>query len=95
MVDGGRKTATVPAKVGGGLLYRSVERLIAVPRFIVAALILTSIAIHFANVIGRDVFFSPIIWAEEVRVYRRGAGHLGRSASTDGFAGQHDAQPVA
>lgn len=69
MVDGGRKTATVPAKVGGGLLYRSVERLIAVPRFIVAALILTSIAINFANVIGRYVFFSPIIWAEEVMIF--------------------------
>ena len=49
--------------------YRAVARLMAVPRFLVAALILTSIAINFANVIGRYVFFSPIIWAEEVMIF--------------------------
>jgi TRAP-type C4-dicarboxylate transport system permease small subunit len=41
----------------------------AVPRFIVAALILASITLNFANVIGRYVFFSPIIWAEEVMIF--------------------------
>ena len=41
----------------------------AVPRFVIAALILISIAINFANVIGRYVFFSPIIWAEEVMIF--------------------------
>ena len=40
-----------------------------VPRFLVAALILLSIAINFANVIGRYVFFSPIVWAEEAMVF--------------------------
>lgn len=52
-----------------GKAWRAVARLMAVPRFIVAALILASIALNFANVIGRYVFFSPIIWAEEVMIF--------------------------
>jgi len=51
------------------LLERAVGRLMAVPRAVIAVLILTSIAINFANVIGRYVFFSPIIWAEEAMIY--------------------------
>ena len=40
-----------------------------VPRAVIGALILFSIALNFANVIGRYVFLSPIIWAEEVMIY--------------------------
>lgn len=40
-----------------------------VPRFIIGVLILFSIALNFANVIGRYVFLSPIIWAEEVMIF--------------------------
>ena len=53
----------------GGPIYRAVSRFMAVPRFVIAALILISIAINFANVVGRYVFFSPIIWAEEVMIF--------------------------
>jgi len=50
-------------------LERAAARLMAVPRFLVAALILASIAINFANVVGRYVFFSPLVWAEEAMVF--------------------------
>jgi len=50
-------------------LWLAVARLMVVPRFIVAALILASITLNFANVIGRYVFFSPIVWAEEVMIF--------------------------
>jgi TRAP-type C4-dicarboxylate transport system permease small subunit len=32
-------------------------------------LILAGVALNFANVVGRYVFFAPIIWAEEVLVF--------------------------
>lgn len=44
-------------------------RLMAVPRALIAALILASIALNFANVIGRYVFLSPIVWAEEAMIF--------------------------
>ncbi|MDP6430176.1 MAG: TRAP transporter small permease [Rhodospirillales bacterium] len=44
-------------------------RFMTVPRIIIGTLILISIALNFANVIGRYVFFSPIIWAEEVMIF--------------------------
>ena len=40
-----------------------------VPRIVIGTLVLFSIAINFANVIGRYVFLSPIIWAEEVMIF--------------------------
>lgn len=52
-----------------GGIVDAVARLMAVPRAIIGALILFSIALNFANVVGRYVFFSPIIWAEEVMIY--------------------------
>ncbi len=52
-----------------GGIAGAVERVMAVPRAIIAALILFSIALNFANVVGRYVFLSPIIWAEEVMIY--------------------------
>ena len=54
---------------GGGSVYRAMSCFMAVPRFVIAALILISIALNFANVIGRYVFFSPIIWAEEAMIF--------------------------
>ena len=52
-----------------GFIQRWVGRFMAVPRNLIAALILFSIALNFANVIGRYVFLSPIIWAEEIMIY--------------------------
>jgi TRAP-type C4-dicarboxylate transport system permease small subunit len=53
---------------------RQIERLvrfIAVDcsRVALGVLILTGIAINFANVVGRYVFSAPIVWAEEVLAY--------------------------
>jgi TRAP-type C4-dicarboxylate transport system permease small subunit len=42
---------------------------LTVPRIIIGAAILASIAINFANIVGRYVFLSPIIWAEEIMIY--------------------------
>lgn len=39
------------------------------PRLIIGVLILVSIGINFANVIGRYVYLSPIVWAEEIMIY--------------------------
>lgn len=52
-----------------GPLESAAGRFMAVPRAVVAALILASIAINFANVVGRYVFLSPIVWAEEVMIF--------------------------
>jgi TRAP-type C4-dicarboxylate transport system permease small subunit len=41
----------------------------SVPRIIIGTLVLFSIALNFANVIGRYVFLTPIIWAEEVMIF--------------------------
>jgi TRAP-type C4-dicarboxylate transport system permease small subunit len=43
--------------------------LVKLPRLIIGVLILAGIAINFANVVGRYVFLSPIIWAEEILIY--------------------------
>lgn len=43
--------------------------IVTVPRLIVGTLILAGIAINFANVIGRYIFLSPVIWAEEIMIY--------------------------
>ncbi len=52
-----------------GAIVRVVGRAMVVPRIIIGSLILISIAINFANIIGRYVFFAPIIWAEEVMIF--------------------------
>jgi TRAP-type C4-dicarboxylate transport system permease small subunit len=38
-------------------------------RAVLGALILAGVALNFANVVGRYVFWKPIIWAEEVLVF--------------------------
>jgi len=67
MGEGDDSTAARAAPVPA--LERAVGRFMAVPRALVAVLILLSIAINFANVIGRYVFFAPIIWAEEAMIF--------------------------
>ncbi|HEY6820738.1 MAG TPA: TRAP transporter small permease [Burkholderiales bacterium] len=42
---------------------------LAVPRFIVGGAIFVSIAINFANIVGRYLFDTPILWAEEILDY--------------------------
>ena len=42
---------------------------LTVPRTIIGVAILCSIGINFANIIGRYILLSPIIWAEEVMIY--------------------------
>ncbi len=41
----------------------------ALPRYIIAFIILAGIAINGGNVIGRYVYLAPIIWAEEIMIY--------------------------
>lgn len=48
----------------------SLERtLIAAVRIIVGAAIFVSIAINFANIAGRYLFSTPLVWAEEILSY--------------------------
>ena len=54
---------------GGGRIRTTVSRVMTVPRVVIGTLILFSIALNFANVIGRYIFFSPILWAEEVMIF--------------------------
>ncbi len=42
---------------------------VRVPRFLLGVLIFAGIAINFANVLGRYLFGSPILWAEEILVF--------------------------
>lgn len=37
-----------------------------IPRAVIGAVLLLSIAINFANIVGRYVFLAPLPWAEEV-----------------------------
>ena len=45
------------------------NRLLGFGRLLLGTLMLTAVAINFANVIGRYVFASPIYWAEEAMVF--------------------------
>src|SRR3954468_13264332 len=42
---------------------------LTLPRIIIGSAILGSIAINFANIIGRYLLLAPIIWAEEIMIY--------------------------
>ena len=42
---------------------------VTLPRVIIGSLILAGIAINFGNVLGRYLFLSPIVWAEEIMIY--------------------------
>lgn len=42
---------------------------VTLPRFFLGSLIFVGIGINFANVVGRYVFSTPIVWAEEILAY--------------------------
>ena len=48
---------------------RVMQGALSVARFIIGSLILFSMALNCANVVGRHIFLSPIIWAEETMVF--------------------------
>src|SRR6185436_5929387 len=43
--------------------------MVGIPRFIVGATIFVSIALNLANILGRYLFQSPIVWVEEILVF--------------------------
>ena len=43
--------------------------IVSTPRFIIGSMVLIGIAVNFGNVLGRYLFLSPIIWAEEIMIY--------------------------
>jgi C4-dicarboxylate transporter DctQ subunit len=45
------------------------SRLLELGRFLLGTLMLTAVAINFANVVGRYTFSAPIFWAEEAMVF--------------------------
>ena len=51
------------------LLETAFERVLVVVRLVLGTLMLTSIAVNFANVIARRVFSAPFAWAEEAMIY--------------------------
>jgi TRAP-type C4-dicarboxylate transport system permease small subunit len=54
---------------GGRETSPFVRRFLAVPKAIIASLILVSIAINFVNVVARYAFGDPIAWAEEIMIF--------------------------
>ena len=70
------------------MLLRGVKALIAVLRFAAGALLLLSVAINFANIIGRYVFSVSLYWAEEAMLFLMiGCVFLG--ASQAGWLNRH------
>src|SRR5262245_64264581 len=62
-------------------VLRGVEALLAVLRVLAGALLCASVALNFANVIGRYVFGFSIYWAEEAMLFFMvGCVFLGSSA---------------
>ena len=51
------------------VVLRGVSRLIALLRVVTSVLLILSIALNFANVIGRYFFNASIFWAEEIMLY--------------------------
>ena len=50
-------------------ILRGMRALVSVLRVVAGALLLASIALNFANVVGRYFFNASIYWAEEVMLY--------------------------
>ncbi len=48
---------------------RTVSLMLGVIRAVLGSLILLGVLINFANVVGRYVFLTPIIWAEEILIF--------------------------
>ena len=51
------------------LLETAFERVLVIVRLVLGTLMLTSIAVNFANVVARRVFSAPFAWAEEAMIY--------------------------
>src|SRR5205823_12546248 len=68
-----RKRQDRPGRAGGALgaagRALTVRAIPNVIRAVLGPLIFAGVALNFANVVGRYVFFKPIIWAEEVLVF--------------------------
>jgi TRAP-type C4-dicarboxylate transport system permease small subunit len=54
---------------GGRETSPFVRHFLAVPKAIIASLILFSIALNFVNVVARYAFGDPIAWAEEIMIF--------------------------
>lgn len=52
-----------------GLIAKYYDNLLLTIRILIGVLMLSAIAINFANVIARRVFDAPFIWAEEILVF--------------------------
>src|SRR4051812_49078969 len=50
-------------------VLRGVRAFVAILRALAAALLIASVAINFANVIGRYFFSASIYWAEEIMLF--------------------------
>jgi C4-dicarboxylate transporter DctQ subunit len=53
----------------GRCLQRSVAALLAILRVVAGALLMLSVGINFANIIGRYVFSESLSWAEEAMLF--------------------------
>jgi TRAP-type C4-dicarboxylate transport system permease small subunit len=42
---------------------------VTIPRVIIGVAIFVSIALNFANIVGRYIFQTPILWAEEILIF--------------------------
>jgi TRAP-type C4-dicarboxylate transport system permease small subunit len=63
------RPAAAPAGRGGGAIERAFERVLGVVRLVLGALVLGSIALNGANIVGRYLFGHTIVWAEETMIY--------------------------
>jgi TRAP-type C4-dicarboxylate transport system permease small subunit len=70
------------------ILLRSSNYLMAVLRVAAATMLALSVAINFANIIGRYVFSASLSWAEEVMLFRM-IGCVFLAAGPVGWMGRH------
>jgi TRAP-type C4-dicarboxylate transport system permease small subunit len=69
-------------------ISRCAEAIIATPRFAAGAMLAASVAINFANIIGRYFLSVSLSWAEEAMLFLMiGCVFLG--AGPVGWAGRH------
>jgi TRAP-type C4-dicarboxylate transport system permease small subunit len=72
----------------GEAVLRAVRALLAVIRVLSGVLLIASVALNFANIIGRYFFHSSISWAEEAMLFLMvGCVFLGSGAVT--WSGRH------
>jgi C4-dicarboxylate transporter DctQ subunit len=69
-------------------LLRSVRALLAVTRLLSGILLICSVALNFANIIGRYFFHSSISWAEEAMLFFM-VGCVFLGSGTVSWSGRH------